>query len=553
MAHPHIHGQPSQEWPEHWDEVADVVVVGGGAAGCAAAWSASRDGASVVLLEKAAIVGGTTAKSGGVIWIPNNQHLRAAGLIDDRDSAIRYMARCAFPNRYAGHLEDFGIGDLRLGLLEAFYDNAADLVEELESTGVVSFAPLDYPDYNTQLAENTTPLWRSLKIRYPSTWRKGVDSWGGNWLVESLLGAAEQSGTRVRTGHQVHRVVQNDAGEVIGVEVRVGTRNKLVGARRGVVFASGGFLHNVSYREEFLRGPVFGGAASRSSTGDLVPMAAALGAQLGNMSHAWWDQVVLELTYRLTETIDDVYSPFGDSMIIVNRFGRRVVNEKAPYNERGQAHFEWDAHRLEYPNRVLFMIFDDDVLRSTVKSPFRWPVPLAGEQPDYLISGDNWEELILRINEHLVAMGSFVGGVRLDTTFIQTLQTTIAQFNDAAHSGVDPDFARGSTMLEQRWAGVARDGMPNSAMHPMSKTGPYHCILLGGGALDTKGGPITDSQARFLNFDGAVIPGVYGAGNCIASPAGQAYWGAGGTIGLALTFGAIAGRHAAGQSDRAPL
>jgi succinate dehydrogenase/fumarate reductase flavoprotein subunit len=450
-------------------------------------------------------------------------------------------------------LEDFGIGDLRLDLLEAFYDNAADLIEELESTGVVSFAPLDYPDYNTQLAENTTPLGRSLKIRYPSTWRKGVDSWGGNWLVESLLGAAEQSGTIVRTGHQVHRVVQNDAGEVIGVEVRVGTRNKLVGARRGVVFASGGFLHNVSYREEFLRGPVFGGAASRSSTGDLVPMAAALGAQLGNMSHAWWDQVVLELTYRLTETIDDVYSPFGDSMIIVNRFGRRVVNEKAPYNERGQAHFEWDSHRLEYPNRVLFMIFDDDVLRSTAKSPFRWPVPLAGERPDYLISGDNWDELALRINEHLVAMDSFVGGVRLDTTFVKTLQATIAQFNDAAHSGVDPDFARGSTMLEQRWAGDARDGMPNSALHPMSKTGPYHCILLGGGALDTKGGPITDSQARFLNFDGAVIPGVYGAGNCISSPAGQAYWGAGGTIGLALTFGAIAGRHAAGQSDRAPL
>jgi predicted oxidoreductase len=108
-------------------------------------------------------------------------------------------------------------------------------------------------------------------------------------------------------------------------------------------------------------------------------------------------------------------------------------------------------------------------------------------------------------------------------------------------------------MIEQRWAGDARDGMPNSALHPMSKTGPYHCILLGGGALDTKGGPITDSQARFLNFDGAVIPGVYGAGNCISSPAGQAYWGAGGTIGLALTFGAIAGRHAAGQSDRAPL
>jgi 3-oxosteroid 1-dehydrogenase len=81
-------------------------------------------------------------------------------------------------------------------------------------------------------------------------------------------------------------------------------------------------------------------------------------------------------------------------------------------------------------------------------------------------------------------------------------------------------------------------------MYPLSPTGPYYCVILGPGALDTKGGPITDEYARVLGVDGEPIPGLFGAGNCIASPAGQAYWGPGGTIGPAITFGYIAARTA---------
>jgi 3-oxosteroid 1-dehydrogenase len=50
-----------------------------------------------------------------------------------------------------------------------------------------------------------------------------------------------------------------------------------------------------------------------------------------------------------------------------------------------------------------------------------------------------------------------------------------------------------------------------------------------------------------IGADGAVIGGLFTAGNAMASPTGMVYGGAGGALGPALVFGYRAGRAAAAQ------
>ena len=322
--------------------------------------------------------------------------------------------------------------------------------------------------------------------------------------------------------------MRNDELDVIGLEVQVGRRTELFGARRGIIFCSGGFLHNKRLALEFLRGPVLGGAAAEGSRGDFVDIGIEVGAQLGNMSHAWWDQVVAELAVRVPETVRDVYEPFGDSMVIVDRRGQRVVNEKIPYNERAQVHFAWDPVRREYPNLLLFMVWDEAVATNPDPTRFRFPVPPPGERYDFVDHRADVRGARRRAGAATREAGAVDGRLPArPQSFAAGLAATVERFDAMADDGRDLDFHRGETPIEEVWAGAPRPGATTAALHRFAPEGPYHCVILGAGALDTKGGPVIDTSARVLAPSGEPIVGLYGAGNCIASPAGQAYWGAG--------------------------
>ena len=77
---------------------------------------------------------------------------------------------------------------------------------------------------------------------------------------------------------------------------------------------------------------------------------------------------------------------------------------------------------------------------------------------------------------------------------------------------------------------------------------PYYAVEINIGALGTNGGASTDASGRVLSASGKIIEGLYTVGNAMAGSTGSVYAGAGGTLGPALTYGFLAGKHAAGNN-----
>jgi 3-oxosteroid 1-dehydrogenase len=541
----------------------DVIVVGSGAAGLSAAATARKAGAEVLLLEAGAEVGGTSAKSGGVHWIPNNPVMREEGRVDERDDALRYMARTAFPTSYSADAPLMGLTEHQHDMLASFYDEGPDALEALREMGALQSRPAmavphaepvppeilnseGLPDYHGWLDENKAPYGRALA---PKTGEGAVGY--GEELVAQLQKGAEDNGVEIRVGHRVVDVERDGAGRVTGVEVENGGKRRGVTARSGVIFTSGGFTQNPDMSLQYLRGPIFGGGAVSTNRGDFVHIAGRLGADFANMGNAWLAEVPLEAALESREQPDLVWVPYGDSMLIVNRYGKRVVNEKLTYHDRTMVHFHWDGVKCEYPNLLLFMVYDDAVAQRPEYWPLIWPVPPAGESSPWIITADTLPALGAALEERLEKLAPRTGEVTLDEDFGDGLQASVERFNEFARAGKDLDFDRGERQIEHDWNGPPRDGNDaNRAMFPLADEGPYHCVILAAGTLDTCGGPKIDSHARVLDADGTPIEGLYGAGNCTASISGQAYWAAGGTLGPALVFGHVAGREAAARNGK---
>ncbi len=546
-APPHPPVIPAAEWA--YDHQADVVVVGTGIAGCSTAVNCADLGLSVVMVEKSREGGGTSAKAAGGMMIPNSRHMRAAGLEDPREDFIRFLARVGRPLLYRPGAERFGLPDWEHRLIEAYYDNAADAVARLEELGALRVAHQpEWPSYN-ELPEDRGRFGRVIF---------NVDDAGeltnGRGAIDRLLAHARAAGVRVLTEQRVDGVFRDSDGAIVGV--RAGATS--VGARRAVVFATGGFPHGERWAREYLNGMYVGGCAARTSEGDLIPIAKALGLPLLNMHAAWGAPVVYEQALSGDPGLIANFSLAGDGAILVDRHGRRAGNEKTTYNDRTQSHFRWDPARAEYPAFLQFAILDARTMRLFARGDGLMDhqagnfIPAPGDDAPYLLRGDTLPALAAAIGRRLEELAEQSGGVRLAEGFLEQLTATIDRYNAFARAGVDQDFQRGESAIELFMHGPrAEDNdLPNATMYPLAAEGPYYATIIAPGAIDTKGGPKVNERLQMLDGADEPVPGLYGVGNCVASPSGQAYWSGGSTWGPYVTFGYVAARAIAGEPVR---
>ncbi|MCW1382753.1 FAD-binding protein [Novosphingobium sp. KCTC 2891] len=545
--------QAAEATPTGWDQECDVLCVGSGAAAGSAAVTALAEGAKVMMLEKMPILGGTTAKSGGVTWIFNHFILREQGIVDKKEDALRYVVRYGYPRQYNPDSPTLGLDENRYRVVEAFYDNGSAAVDHLRELNAVQFKQFRLfqvdqpaPDYADHLPENKVPTGRALEPAVGSG-----STQGGGSLAAQLHAYLKAKNVPILTRTRVKKVIKDASGRVIGVEALQGDKTLRIKANKGVVFGTGGYSHNVELCDVH-QPAVYGSCSLPGSTGDFLQIAQEAGAKMGNLGLGWRTQVVLGEALQTRAIGLGAFVLPGDSMILVNKYGKRVVNEKRDYNDRTQAHFWYDPAHEEYPNHLMFMLFDE---RSIDAFGGAFPFPVKKAEQPHLIEGASWDEVFTKIDAQLAQWQNRTGGVRLAPEFAANTKQAITNFNGYAKKGVDPEFGRGNYLYDRQWhllfsarrAGTTQPAnpYPNNTMHPFAPKGPYYAIILAPGTLDTAGGPQINANAQVLSADGQPIPGLYAAGNCIAAPTGQAYLGAGATIGPAVTFGYIAGKNAA--------
>jgi 3-oxosteroid 1-dehydrogenase len=569
---------------EEFDVKVDVVVVGGGASGLPAALFSRWLGNEVLLLEKARELGGTANKAAFWYWVPNNTPMRELGIEDDQAGFLRYCARLSVPHAYDPQSPTLGMAQWEYDACRAIYESGSPAAELLAERDALPYRHCEaVPDYWSELPEDRAPTGRVL---VPRDARESMSDGGLN-AIRTMSAAARRDGIDVRVGHRVQRLVLagstavgaeastadvttlrsvgrngvhgGDRGRtqrsllgdsaVVGVEATTadGTVIKAF-ARKAVIFASGGFTHDIELRQNYLSAPAFGGCAAITNEGDFVRIGSAAGAQLRNMNYAWMCPVPLEKAVAGRPDMIGMFSVAGDSMLFVDKRGHRVVNEKLPYNELAQKFFEWDPMAGEYPYLVLIQVWDQRSQDHSASDEYGRLIVPEGADDAHVIRAETLPELAAAIRERLAHYAHVTGGLALRDDFVANLQASIARFNQLARTGVDADHGRGERAVQQLFNGEVREepGRSNPTMWPLSETGPYYAALVTGGTLDTKGGPKTSPDGQVLDDMDQPIPGLYGVGNCVASASRRAYWAGGATIGpmIALAYRAA---HAADQ------
>ena len=551
-----------------WDRSVDLLVVGSGGAGMAAAIRAHDLGDEVLLIERSDLFGGNTAMSGGVCWVANNASMRKAGLSDSNEDGLLYLktiTRGEVPEhrlrtyieqsqRMLAYFEEHTL--VRYDALEKYTDYYAE--QPGGRTGGRSMDPRPFdgaklrealmwlrrPHTQSQIlgkfgitarqAQAALGLgfktmafmaWQMFLylLRYPKRKRWGRDTrlTAGNALMGRMLRSLLDRGIEAQREAALTELVIED-GRVVGAVIEHAGKRTRIEARHGVMLAAGGFSRNREMRQRYQRKPIETDwtAGCPTNLGDAIRLGMEAGAAVDLMDEAWWTPVSLvPKASSAWVLVVEKSLPHG---LFVNQEGRRFTNEAAPYIDVVNGMYDGVA-RTGSDDPRWYHVFDATYRASSIAGPIApgkvMPDSRIGRRlkSDYLFKAESLEALAAKIDVPARA-----------------LRETITRFNEQAKRGYDPDFHRGET-AQDRYYGDPRV-KPNCALGAV-ETGPFYAVRIYPGDLGTKGGLVTDDDARVLTPSGAPIPGLYAAGNTTASVMGRTYPGAGGTIGPALTFG----------------
>ena len=485
----------------------DIVVVGAGGAGMTAAIAAANEGKSVVILESQAMVGGNSVRATGGLNAAKtpaqdeNEFNEAAGVEKTLETAASSYADNETITALAKTVSE------QWAQYQANPVGYFDSVELMELDTMIGGKGINDPALVETLCSNSADaiVWLSEQgIDLPSVSSFGgasvkrihrpLDDEGkvvsvGSYMIPRLESKCKELGVEVMLNTTATKILTDANGAAVGIEATGKNGQTVTVNAKAVILATGGFGANldmvVQYKPD-LKGFMTTNAAGAQGQG--IDMAVAIGAGTVDM-----DQIQIHPTVEANTAALITEGLRGDGAILVNAEGKRFTDEVGTRDVVSAAEI---AQTGSYSWLVIdqAMVDASSVIQGYITK-------------GYTVTGSTYAELAQAM------------GVDADA-----FTATMEQWNACVAAGEDAEFGR------------------TSLANPLD-TAPYYAIKVTAGIHHTMGGLTINSDTQVLAGDGAVIDGLYAAGEVTGGVHGANRLG-GNAVADFTVFGRIAGQQA---------
>ena len=474
---------------------ADVVVVGAGPSGLAASVQAADDGAKVVVLNKADVVGGAANMGMGPLGIGTRQ--QQAQMVDiDVEKAFKMFM-------------DYTHWRVDANLVKKYFENSKDTIEWLEDMGV-EFAGA-YPYFPKSEA-----TWHIVAVN------GGIGRNGGAIMNKAMMDKGTELGVEYLNSVTVESITM-DGGKVAGVKAKAADGEEIEVSAKAVIIATGGAGDSPEYIKErmgYTWGEDMINFRIPGLEGDGIKMAIAAGAATTEMN--------IEMIYVLpnTDMIEPLPAVFMQPNLMVNKFGRRFINEEQMQNTT----FTGNAINIQ-KGSVGYSIFDSSILKGYKKRGL--------DVVNFVHHPENLDEF----DEVLEAQ---IAGGNPDVYMADTIEEL------AEKLGIDPE-ALADTVDEYNDMCDAADTQfykPRKFMKPIRKA-PFYAGAFRPSGYGTLGGIKVNDNMEVLKPDWEKVPGLFACGTDTCTIYGDSYMFLlpGNTMGYCLNSGRFAGEGAADYAN----
>jgi len=439
----------------------DLVIIGSGGTGMVAALQAKELGLSPVILEKMDKMGGNTNRA--------SSGMNAA----ETDFQLQHHIVDSFEDFYQETLKGGG------GL------NNKEMLNYFTSHGTLAIDWL--ADRGIEL--NDITITGGMKIK--RTHRPASKAAIGGYLVTELLKQVEKEEIPLFAKVKVDKLLA-DGDKVTGLDVQLPNDETKEISAKAVILATGGFGANKELLKKYR--PDLDGYDTTNqagATGDGIKLATGIGAGLVDMDQVQVHPTVQQDTghaYLIGEATR------GEGAILVNAKGERFVNELDTRKNVTNA-------INELPEKSAYLIYDSGIRENVPAINFYDHIGLV---------------------EHGDSLADLAANIDVDP---ETLQATVASWNEAVTSGQDSAFGRDS-------------GMDRTIDH-----GGYEAIHIAPAVHYTMGGLKIDAKTHVLTESDQPIAGLFAGGEVAGGLHGNNRIG-GNSIAETVVFGRQTGQQA---------